>query len=234
MRLTTYTLWFVLALVYVIYTLVRTSGKRVEKVNIGWNESQENQNWASRKLRKSTLNSTKFEKVNIEFYEIWESQHWMWRESRNSTSGVKWWTVGEQILRPVLEQLAVRDNAFAYLHEDALALETHLKLLKEGLLIAAGLLAPLKGYSIVPNRSSNWSNLPKRFLDVFACVWILSRLFSTSSNTNNPSTKIYLSLSLYVGLVSYDEVALLNFRPSYNGGFWSHKSLVAFKNYWLS
>ena len=62
--------------------------------------------------------------------------------------------VGEQILRPVLEQLAMSDNAFAYSHKDALVSETHLKLLKEGLLIAAGLLAPLKGYRIVPNQSS--------------------------------------------------------------------------------
>lgn len=75
--------------------------------------------------------------------------------SRKSTSGVKWRTVGEQILRPILEQLAVRDNAFAYSHKDALASETHLKLLEEGLLLAAGLLAPLKGYHIVPKQSSN-------------------------------------------------------------------------------
>ena len=48
------------------------------------------------------------------------------------------------------------DNAFAYSHKDALASETHLKFLKEGLLIAAGLLAPLKGYGVpfVPKQSS--------------------------------------------------------------------------------
>ena len=145
---------------------------RVKKIKIELHESWESPHWIPRNLRKSTLNFTKFEKVNAELYEIWESQHWMWRVSRKSTSGVKWWTVGEQILRPVLEQLAVCDNAFAYLHEDALTSETHLNLLREGLLIAAGLLAPLKGYNIVPNRTSTWSNLLARFLDMFAVKFV--------------------------------------------------------------
>ena len=59
---------------------------------------------------------------------------------------------GEQILRPVLEKLVMHDNAFANLHKDALTSETHLNILKEGLLIAAGLLAPLKGYNVISNQ----------------------------------------------------------------------------------
>ena len=44
------------------------------------------------------------------------------------------------------------DNSFANSHEDAFASETHLHIIKEGLLIAAGLLAPLKGYNTISNQ----------------------------------------------------------------------------------